>query len=529
MSALFYILKTSFKNWFLELLHRPGKLILYVVCFGGMIALMISQLFLPSPEPAKLTDIIYLKGFFFGLIGFFAIIFVKRGLSNGDVIFEMRDVNLLFVSPISPKSILIYGIIQMIKTAFWAGFFMLFMGRNMTQIFGKGFSSILILFFSFMMITVTLSVLSLIIYTLTNGQTNRKRLVKIVTGLIFLPVVGVFCLQLIKSGNMAIAMESTLNSSALSWTPFAGWSAESAVAFIEGSMSNGLLFLAVTIIATIIMISYILLGNVDYYEDVLVATETAFEKKRAILEDQTNPEAILDSKVKVVKTGISGAGASTFFYKHLRESTRASALGLLSTSAITMIIGAGIFAFIMRDSGGAGMIVLQILMWMQIFMIGTGRGMKETMTHYIYMIPEPSFPKIIWSNLEPVARVLLESTLIFLLVGILCGESPFIIVGCIAVFTLFSLMLIGVNYLSMRWCGTELGTGILIMIYMLMVMVLMAPGLVAALVVAAGIGGTTGTTVGMGILSIWELLVAFGCFALSKGVLHNCDMQTTGK
>ncbi|MCM1567485.1 MAG: hypothetical protein NC238_16380, partial [Dehalobacter sp.] len=41
----------------------------------------------------------------------------------------------------------------------------------------------------------------------------------------------------------------------------------------------------------------------------------------------------------------------------------------------------------------------------------------------------------------------------------------------------------------------------------------------------------TGVLIGLGVLALWELLAAIGCFALSKGVLHNSDMPVlrTGK
>jgi hypothetical protein len=40
-----------------------------------------------------------------------------------------------------------------------------------------------------------------------------------------------------------------------------------------------------------------------------------------------------------------------------------------------------------------------------------------------------------------------------------------------------------------------------------------------------------GVLIGHGILALWELIAALGCFALSKGVLHRCDMPVmpTGK
>ncbi len=530
MRALWYIIVTSLKNRFLEMLHKPAKLALYMLCTAGIVALIVQQMVMSPPPLGEQTDLIWLKGIFFALLAVFFLLSVQKGLSNGDVIFEMQDVNLLFVSPISPKTILGYGLFQMTKTAFWAGFFILYMGGNLKRVFGEGYGSVVILFVTFLLMTVLLSILSLVLYNLTNGRPARKRLVKGITAVLFVPLLAVFAAQLVQGSALLPALEQTLRSPVLSWTPIAGWGAQSALSWIGGAGTDGLLFAAPLVLLFAGLLAYILLGNMDYYEDVLVATETSFEKKRALAEGQTNAEAILNTKkTKVTKTGVGGAGASAFLYKHVRETTRASVLGLLSWQSILMILGAGVLAYLLRGESGICLMVLQIIMWIQIFLIGTGRGIKETMTHYIYLVPESSFQKILWSNMEPVVKVLIESALLFGLAGGLSGDALLVIIGSITVYTLFSMMLIGVNYVSMRWFGTELGVGILLTVYILAVLILIAPGLIAAIVVGSALGGTMGTVLGLGILSLWELLAAFGCFALSRGVLHSCDIQTPSK
>lgn len=524
MNALLHILKKSMKNRLLEIIRKPAKLVLYLLCIGGVGALIVISMF-TNPQSTATMDVIWLKGFYFIFVMMFVVIAVQRGLSNGDIIFEMQDVNLLFVSPISPKSILMYGLLQMTKMAFWAGFFILFQGSWIGSMFGTGFNAILILFVNFILTVVFLSILSLVLYNLTNGRPRRKRFVRIVAIIVFLPLLSFIGIELMQTQDIMLALENVMRSPMFSWTPIAGWSAGAAIGLIVGDMSAGILFMAISVLVGGMMVAYILLGNIDYYEDVLVATETAFEKKRAIAEGQVNPEALSGRKTKVAKTGITGFGANVFFYKHLRETTRANSLGLLTWPTVFMILGAAVLAFFMRSEGSAIMTILQILMWMQVFMIGMGRGLKELSTHYIYLIPESSFRKIVWSNLEPAAKVFLESVLLFAIAGLISNEPLLIIIGSILVFTLFSLMLIGINFLSMRWLGTEISAGILIMLYIIAVLVFLLPGLIPAVILGYTLEGIWGTIVGLGILAIWELIAAIICFILAKGVLHRCDIQ----
>jgi hypothetical protein len=52
----------------------------------------------------------------------------------------------------------------------------------------------------------------------------------------------------------------------------------------------------------------------------------------------------------------------------------------------------------------------------------------------------------------------------------------------------------------------------------------MLPGLVPAIIVGSIIGGTSGAFAGLLILLGWEVIAALGCFTLSRGILHKCDM-----
>jgi hypothetical protein len=163
-------------------------------------------------------------------------------------------------------------------------------------------------------------------------------------------------------------------------------------------------------------------------------------------------------------------------------------------------------------------------MWIQIIMIGTGRGLRETYLHYIYMIPESSFKKIVWSNMEIMARTLTESVLIFGVSGLLLRSGAPYILLCVAAYTLFSFLLLGVNYLFMRFTGADISAGLLITIYYFAVIVIMAPGVAAALAAGFSIGGSAGYFTGLLILCAWELIAGTVCFALSSGVLDKCDM-----
>jgi len=522
MNCLVFLLVKSAKNSLLELLRKPAKLALWVLVIVGIGGLFVLSLFTQQNATGS-HDLIWLQGIFFLFNLLFVVTTIQKGLMSGDVIFDMNDVNLLFVSPVNSRLILLYGIVRMAKMAFLAGLFILFQSNSLSQWFGVGFKAVLLLFLGFILAVSVLQILSLLIYSLTNGKPKRKLVVKIVAVLVFLPLVVYAGVQFFLKGDLFPALENTLRSPLVAWMPVAGWASAGTVSLISGNISNGFLYLGLLVLFGALLFLYIAISNPDYYEDVLVATETAFERMRVLSEGQINPEASSTKKIKVAKTGIGGQGASSIFYKHLRESFRANRFGLWGLSSVLTVLGAVVFSLFMRDKGGSIIVLLQILMWLQIFMIGTGRGLKELYIHYIYLIPDSSFRKIVWSNLEIAFKVLVESLAIFVLTGLILDESFGTIAAAILVYTLFSFLLLGINYLSLRWTGTNISAGLLLFIYSLAVIVIMLPGLVAAIILGSMIEGK-GILIGLGALAVWELLAGLGCFALSKSVLHRTDM-----
>jgi len=522
MKSLVFLLIRSMKNSLLEVLRKPAKLALWIFFIAFIVGLFLISVFTGQDKDSFL-DIIWLKGILFLLIMIFVAIAVQKGLSNGDVIFDMNDVNLLFVSPVNPRLILMYGIVRMAKMSFFAGFFILFQGNSLGANFGVGFGALLMVFIGFILAVSFLQIVSLLIYSLTNGKPARKMAVRLISAALFLPLTAFLGIQLISTGDLLFALENTLRSPVFDWTPVAGWAAEGVVSLIAGDWYGGFLFFGLIILAGALLILYIALSNPDYYEDVLVATETTFERKRTLAEGQINTEAASAKKVRVVSTGIGGIGASAVFYKHLRESFRANRFGLWGLQSILTVAGAALFSLFLREGEGGILILLQILMWLQIFFIGTGRGLKELYSHYIYLIPESSFRKIVWSNLEIMFKVLMESLAIFCIAGLIMGEPAPLVALSFVTYILFSFLLLGINYVSLRWTGVDISTGVLIFLYFIAVVVIMLPGLITALVVGSMLDGI-GALVGLGILALWELIAALGCFALSKGILHRCDM-----
>ena len=514
MNALLYIISKSIKNSFIEILKKPGKLALYILLIVILTGTVLLSVFNRSEEDF-LSPVYLFTGILFLFIMIFAALALSKGLSGGDIIFDMNDVNFLFVSPVSPRKILLYGITRMAKTAFLAGFFIPFQTGWM-RYFGIDFGGVMVVFAGFILSVIVLTIVSLFIYSITSGKAARKNFVKCFAFILILPLIIFSIIQYFQIKDIRLTLETAIHSPFMRFIPVAGWTASGVTSLLTGEIINGILYLALNLVLGAGLTIFILFYRADYYEDVLVTTETAYEKKQAISGRIAGAASVYGRRIKISKTGIRGNGASALFGKHIRECFRQNRFGFLSLLSLFLIIGAAILSSFVRNL----LVVMQIIMWLQIFLIGTGRGLREIYSHYIYMIPESSFKKILWSNMEAMAKTLIEGILIFGISGILLRANLSLIIACIIVYTVFSLLLLGVNYLSMRFTGADISSGILMMIYCLAVMLIMAPGIALAVIT----GTVIGAQAGLFALALWELIAGLCCFSLSKGVLHNCDI-----
>ena len=524
MNSLFYLLFCGVKNSLRETIRKPARLIMYLFLFF-LIGMSLFANAITRRDYAEFADIHLLGGMFFTLATMLLIFGLIRAFKSGGSLFQMSDVNLLFVSPVAPQKILLYGVIQVIKSALLAGLFILFQSVTLGGMFGTGFLSLLLIIGIFALCFCLSEIVAILIYSVTNGNRVRRGIAKAAVAFVFLPLVVTIFMAFIRESELMAALLYVCKSPAFKMTPVSGWGAAALVALLKGHWLTGGLFLTLTAGAIAGLLVVLFRLKSDYYEDVLVATESLFEKRRAIAEGNIGLATATEKKIRIVKTGLSGYGARALFGKQLRETLRGSRFGFINTRTFIYTAAAAFFAFLKRDAPENNLlIILQIFAWLQVFTIGMEPSLREFLTHYIYLIPEPPFKKLIWNSLSFVPKTCIDATLIFGIAGAVLRENPLVVSAAIITCAMFTLMLIALNIFSLRWTSTDLSAGILFTIYVFSVMIVIMPGLIPAFIIAAVVKGKAGIIAALGILSLWEMFVSFLCFAFSKSILDDCDM-----
>lgn len=524
MKSLLFLIRKTAKNKLLQLRRKPALLIVYVLFIGFMVFSLV-PMFNSQPITSELQDIGWLKLIFLGYTLLFLFSGIYAGVSTGGSLFSMADANFLFGAPVGPKKILGYGILNQAVKSLFASVFILFTGNMLHSTWGIQPGQLAVLFLGYVLMLLISQLVSICLYMIVGGRPQRKKVVGIVCVLLVVPVIVSVLIPYLQGVPIAQAVLQAMDSNILLTLPLAGWTTQGAFALLAGDIGIAAIAGGLNIALVVVSVIWIVAGKADYYEDVLVATETAFQRQQAAKEGNMNAMETHRNIKNTGKDGIWGMGASAFLGKHIKENMRRNALKIFDATSISFIVTAVVMAFFLRGEGSL-LVVLPTTMLMRVFLVGTGLGLKELYSHYIFMVPASSFSKLVWSNLEMAVKSLAESVVAFVVAGILVQAAPLEIFLSILVTSMFTLLLVAINLFSMRIFTSIISQGLLLTLYFLFVIVIMVPGVVGGVLLAMLVGGALAMPVALATILLWEVLMSLLFFFLSRGVLDTCDIET---
>jgi len=491
MNALAYLIITQIKNRILSLKKKPALFVLYCVLAVIVTASIVIMLVLGSdPDKTDFADerIIYLFLSGFGLV--FVYSFVVSGLSTGSSLFTMPDVGLLFVAPISSKKILMYGLLSTLGKSLLASVFIFYQIGNLRTAFGYGFKEIFMLFVIYAAMVVFCQLLAIGIYIFSNGNPRRKKMVKFITYSLYAALFATYFLirKQGQTGYLEAAFRLTA-SDGFGYFPVAGW----AVMLFSGVVNNqpvriiiaSALFLIMTTVILILLTS----GKADYYEDVLLSTETTYQIRKAFKEGRNIPQTRAKKiKIRENAAGLGkGSGAMAIFYRHLLEHKRKSRLLFVDSYTIFMMVAAGVAGYNFRVKSAPDLAyygVLATAIYFQYFITVTGKLRQELAKPYIYLIPDSSIKKVFAASITSLIKPCIDGCCIFAALAALNGRmfvgSAFFALAYAASGAVF----VGITILYQRVLGGQPGRIVKVLIGMGLLSAIMAPSVAASVLTA---------------------------------------------
>lgn len=540
MKAILYMTRKSIKNWFLDLLRHPTKLIgvvLLVVIIGfSVLNVLFSSDY--SESMGTLTesgvDIGILHGIYFLLLFFLGGTVILKGLKSGTTFFTMGDVNMMFCSPISPKSLLVFGLVRQMLTMLLMAIIFLVYGGMAKSIFDLTTAQAVILIISFFLFLIISQIVALFLYSTTNGKPKAISAAKyILYALILLPVVLIL-IPVIQNGFTLSSLYGALKSPAAEFVPLFGWMKGFTFGILSGNVITSVVYGVLMLLVVGLSLVFFMKADCDYYEDVLQNTETSHEMRQAVKKrGMNNTDAYLKNrKIRIGSKGLNGGkGASTFLFKHLLERRRSGYVLFWDMYSIIMIAVCGFVSFFIVYSGDDGealtseatmLILLAMASYMQLFFSVTGDWARELSKPYIYMIPDSPFKKLIFASLTSIIKPFLDGVLLFVVAGIICSASPLVVISSIIVYTSFSCIYCTVNILTDRVLGFLSNQALSMFLFIMISLIAVAPGVILAFV----IGAVSGAPLWLAacVCALWNFIVSLVLALICKNTLHNMEM-----
>lgn len=491
MKALLYLILTRIRNKILSLRKKPVLLVLYCIFAVIIIGSFVGFLILGGEATKKdYADERILFLIFAGMGLLYVYSFAMSGLSTGSSLFTMPDVNMLFVAPISSKKILVYGLLSTVGKSLIGSVFILYQIGTLKSSFGYGFMEIFMLFLIFTIMILFCQLLAIVIYIFSNGNTGRKNIVKIITYSLFgVLVITYFIVQKQEQTGFLEAMLRIVDSEGFGYFPVAGW----AVMFFAGIVHKSAIRIIISLTLFLIMGAAIMLlltaDKADYYEDVLMSTETTYKIMSAAREGRSIPKAG-GKKIKIRDNAVGigkGRSSMAIFYRHLLEYKRSSRLLFIDKYTVFMMIAAGVagYRFRLRTASiGAYYGFLAITIYFQYFLTVMGKLRQELSKPYIYLIPDKSLNKVFAASLTSLLKPCIDGICIFAVMAVFSGDK---IAECL----LFALayaasgaVFVGMTVLYQRVLGGQPSAVLRLFIGMGLLMLVMAPAIGASILAA---------------------------------------------
>ncbi|MBP5555213.1 MAG: hypothetical protein J6X94_10145 [Lachnospiraceae bacterium] len=377
-------------------------------------------------DKAGITDLIVTAAFFL------LITMSMMGADKSGQLFKPADVTLLFPSPMKPQSVLMFRLLLNLGLNLFLAVYMLFQLPNL--IHNAGFSvygsfSIIIAYGLVMAFSTLVQVTFYTVFSKGEGN-GKKNIGRFLLG--FYVVLGISLIIYQKATNVDIATAAVnfFGSRNTFWIPFYGWLRGMVYFAVTGETTKSLIYMALFIIACIVLIFVIWKTDADFYEDAMYSAE----KMTKLVEESKNSAkgGIITREKKrsdkIERDGFHyGFGASVFFYKALMNRFRFSFLKIFSK---TMIIGlaAAIFsAYLVMDNniGLDKFIIPGSVLLMITFYRTLGNPLSEDLSReFFVLVPDSELKKIFYSLLGCFAVNAIDLVLPLAISAIMLKTSP---------------------------------------------------------------------------------------------------------
>ncbi len=536
MNSILYLLRKTVKNEILDTLRHPLKFILYAFVAVSMIYGAVRGYTAGDDlgNSEIFSDPRLLSGAYLAVLFFISIPIMLKGLSSGTSFFSLSDVNNLFVAPVSPKKILVYGIGRQLASMLVLVVTFAAYGGMIIKMFRVTVSQAAVLIIGIALMLILVQLVTLMIFCLASTHPIRAKVMKyFIYGMAFFAL-GTVIIYSFTKGISVESIFSAISLPMLEYIPFVGWMHGFVFGIMESDLTRIIVFGVLTFLSGISGIILLKVTRLDFYEDVLSQAESYQEFREAVREGKFSDKVMFGNKeIKLRKKGINkGRGASSIFYKHLLEGGRRSRFMFFNINTFVLIFVALVIGFGIKQAKSdieptiIYLSAMIILAYVQFFFSASGDWVKELTKPYIYLIPDGAVKKLVMAAATGIIKPFTDGIITFVILAFVAGGQPVDVITAALTYGSFGTLYIAANVLAQRLVGIDSTGGIFITFYMSMIVLTLLPGVVIGLVVLSTMSGSYGfiaaTLLGAP-LFIWNMIVSAGIFIACRNLLNNTE------
>ena len=273
MSAFVFILRKQLKNIIRGLAKKPLALIGYILIGALMLGFLVVVMIMPSGLIQSLPSDILVS--IITLLLLIAMYFgIRQGIERGSSYFRFSDVNFVFTAPINPWRVLLFGFVKNMGASLLAVFFMIFQIPNIKNYFVLADYGVVSILIAVLLYTVITPILGMMVYTFSSKSSQNRTIAKRIIDALAVVLILFFSISLIGKDSLLQGFISVFSSKFFSYIPILGQVRTIAQAAIYGI--DYMFFVSILILVAIIGAFFAVLynSNLDFYEDVLAATES---------------------------------------------------------------------------------------------------------------------------------------------------------------------------------------------------------------------------------------------------------------
>lgn len=518
MSALLYIIRKQIKNIIRGLARKPLALIGYILIGMMLMGSLVMVLLMPSGT-VRHGDNALFSAIFTGLIIIALYFSLKQGIEKGSSYFRLSDVNLVFTAPFRPSKVLLYGFIKHMGTSLLIVLFTIFQIPNVKNNFMLQSYGIWVILLSVLFYSLLYPIVGMILYTFSSFSSRRRTLTKRVLDALAVLFVAGLVMSVLQKQSLLGGAVTYLNNDVFIWMPLIGQLRSIASTAVYGIGPSFWLSVGILTVIIAAFITVLYKSDVDYYEDVLAATEQMEQRIRA--KRQGRDASLTQRKARKVKGGISGDGARAIFGKSLLEYRKTSYFMFFDKSSLIIALAGIGFKYLMPESQSSIFFTLFFSAYMLFFFTVQGKWPAELDKPYVFLIPESSGKKLLFTTLPENIKNLLDGILLFTISYFIFKTSLPVAFMCIVCYTLYGAIYIYADIVSRRLFGSVHSKAMQIFIKLFVSVFVVIPGIILMAIAAFAIKNEF---VSVLIVAVWNLLAASGLFLAARGIFNNLEV-----